>query len=521
MSRARSDKPSIVEFVKDKELLGLSLSDPQEVLLRAIYGMSLTPTQREIFTLCTGREDYPGISFQEATVLCGARGGKDSRVACPIASYEATFGDHQRFLTPGEQAVVPLVAPGALGTRVAYNYIKSHFTESKLLKNMLDDEPTAGEIKLTNRTSIMCFPSTKSALRGWSIPVGILDEVGFFRIEGAADSDTEIQASVRRGMVGFPSTRLIKISTPFAKSGLLYTDFKDHYGKDSPDLLCWKATSAFMNPSLKASRLEREKRLDPLRYAREYEAEFSEDLDTFLPGMWIEGAVVQGRRELAPVPGVHYVAAVDVSGLGSGANADAFTLDVSHATADGKVVQDLMRGWRKSRSSSINLAGILAEIAGIITRYGTSVVHGDSYGKTWVSERFAEAEMSYVQVEHDKSFFYLQTEPLFAQGRVELLDNDELQREFKMLERRMMPGGKIKIDHPLRLHDDHANAFAISAVIAVQGIGGGEPAAVGARSIDPTADWLDQDRGDGQGSTINDLWDQGAFSRRGGGSYDL
>jgi len=259
------DKPSIIEFVKDKELLGLSLSGPQEILLRAIYGMALDSAQREIFTLCTGREDYPGVSFQEATILAGARAGKDSRIACPVASYEATFGDYPRFLARGELAVVPLVAPGALGTRIAYEYIKSHFTESKYLKKMLEEEPTANEIRLKKHTSIRCFPSTKSALRGWSIFAAVLDEVEFFRIEGAADSDTEIQASVRRGMINFPNARLIKISTPFAKSGLLYSDFKDHFGKDSPDLLCWKAASAFMNPSLKASRLEREKRLDPLR----------------------------------------------------------------------------------------------------------------------------------------------------------------------------------------------------------------------------------------------------------------
>ena len=38
-----------------------------------------------------------------------------------------------------------------------------------------------------------------------------------------------------------------------------------------------------MNPSLKESRLERERRLDPQRFAREYLAEFAEDLDSFLP----------------------------------------------------------------------------------------------------------------------------------------------------------------------------------------------------------------------------------------------
>ena len=56
-----------------------------------------------------------------------------------------------------------------------------------------------------------------------------------------------------------------------------------------------------MNPTLKQSRLDREKRLDPQRFAREYEAEFAEDIDQFMPGLWIDSAVVLGRRELLPV----------------------------------------------------------------------------------------------------------------------------------------------------------------------------------------------------------------------------
>jgi len=438
MAKARPDKPSIVEFVTDGQLLNLTLSQPQEVLLRSIYGLPLTPPQLEIFQFCTGRQDYPGGSFQEATILAGARAGKDSRIACPIVSYESVFGGHEKHLSRGERAVIPLVAPGTLGRRVPYAYIKSNFTESPSLRDKREDEPLQNEIKLTSRLNVQCFPSTKSALRGWSIPVGVLDELAFFRLEGSADSDAEIQASIRRGTIGFPSTRLIKISTPFGKSGVLYDDFKNHYGKDSPDLLCWKAASTYMNPALKASRLEAEKRLDPLRYSREYEAEFAEDLDSFLPAAWIEAAVVPGRHELEPSNFTH-VAAVDVSGLGSGPNPDAFTLTVCHAERDGKVVQDCSRGWKKGRSSTLNLAGIVAEIKAVLLRYHLSTVYGDSYGKTWVSERFAEAGVHYVQVDHDKSFFYLQTEPLFAQGRIELLDDDQTAREFRMLDRSVAP----------------------------------------------------------------------------------
>ena len=97
----------------------------------------------------------------------------------------------------------------------------------------------------------MVFPCTLRSLRGWSIPVAVLDELAFFRLEGAADSDVEIQASIRRGMINFPSTKLIKISTPYAKSGVLFDDFRRAYGHENPDLLVWRAPSLLMNPSLR------------------------------------------------------------------------------------------------------------------------------------------------------------------------------------------------------------------------------------------------------------------------------
>jgi hypothetical protein len=51
-----------------------------------------------------------------------------------------------------------------------------------------------------------------------------------------------------------------------------------------------------MNPALRAERLERERRLDPSRFAREYEAEFADDLEAFLPSAWVDQAVVPGRH---------------------------------------------------------------------------------------------------------------------------------------------------------------------------------------------------------------------------------
>jgi hypothetical protein len=178
--------PDIIEFVTDGQLLGLSVLPAQRVLLKAIYGLPLEGEELELWRQCTGREAYPGTPFGEVTVVAGARAGKDSRIAAPVAVYEALFDGHERSLARGERGVIPLVAQDARATKVAFRYIKDYLTRSPLLGGMVE-EPLAAEITLTNGLTIACFPCTLRSLRGWSIPAAVLDEVAFFRLEGQAD----------------------------------------------------------------------------------------------------------------------------------------------------------------------------------------------------------------------------------------------------------------------------------------------------------------------------------------------
>src|SRR5258708_16928281 len=184
--------PTIIEFVTDPQLLGLSTSPAQRTLLKAIYGLPLDDAEHAIFRACTGRESYSGQPFSEVTVIAGARAGKDSRIAAPIVVYEAVFGGHEHRVARGERAVIPLVAQDARAARIAYGYIRDYLTRSPMLAPLVDGDPLAAEIVLTNGITIMCFPCTLKSLRGWSIPAGVLDELAFFRLEGAADSDVEI-----------------------------------------------------------------------------------------------------------------------------------------------------------------------------------------------------------------------------------------------------------------------------------------------------------------------------------------
>jgi hypothetical protein len=384
---SRQPAPDIVGFVTDPQLLGLSLSPAQRTLLKSIYGRPLDEEEFSLFTTCTGRQSYPGHAFSEVTALAGARAGKDSRIAAPIVLFEAIFGGHERHLARGERGMIPLVAQDQRAAGIAFGYIRDYVTGSRLLASLVD-EVKASEIILTNGITIACFPCTVKSLRGWSIPAAVLDELGFFRLEGQVDSDVEVQASIRRGMIAFQTrTKLVKISTPYMKSGILYDDFKRAFGQDDPDLLVWKASSLLMNPTtITTERLGQQRRLDPVRFAREYEAEFAEDLQAFLPSAWVDSAVVPGRHELPRLEGVTYVAAVDPNGGGP----DAFTLAIVHAERDRattKVVQDVMKGWSKPRDSAANLEGAVAEIASICNTYRIKEVVGDRYARAGSARR--------------------------------------------------------------------------------------------------------------------------------------
>ena len=455
--------PDIIEFVTDPQLLGLSLSPAQETLLRSIYGLALSPDQLDLFRQCTGREHLPSGPFAEVTVLAGARAGKDSRIAAPVAIYEALFGGHEQHVAKGERAVIPLVAQDQRATRVAFGYIREYLTRSPLLASQVADLHSL-ELLLTNGISLVCFPSTLRSLRGWSIPAGVLDELAFFRLDGQANADVEIQASIRRGMIAFPQTRLVKISTPYMRSGVLYDDFVRAFGQDDPDLLVWRASTTLMNPTILPERLERERRLDSSRFMREYEAEFGEDLEAFLPVDWIESAVRSGRYELPPQDGARYRAAVDPSGGGP----DAFTLAITHAEGSGstaRVILDVIKGWGRQGGHGVDLTGVVTEIAAILTRYRVNRVATDRYAGQWVTQAFSQVGIRCEQSPMVTSSALLEMEPLLAEGRLDLLDHAPLIKELRTLERRLRAGGKTLIEHPRGGHDDHAAAVA-QAVVA-------------------------------------------------------
>ena len=265
---------NIIEFIRDPQLIGGDLSAYQEAALRVLYGLPMTDEQKRIAVEATGREELGQSEYMEASFICGRRSGKSDRIAANIAVFEAATGGHENYLSPGERAHIVLIAQDKRAARVQYGYIQAKL-EGSILLSQLVQEVRKEEIDLTNNLTITIFPCSFRATRGFSIPVVILDEVAFFRVEGV-HVDKEVIDAIRPAQATFPRSKLIKISSPYGKQGELYRDFSTRHHR--PELLCFQAPSWKMNPSIPQSFLDSQRERDPEHFEREYGAIFSDTL---------------------------------------------------------------------------------------------------------------------------------------------------------------------------------------------------------------------------------------------------
>ena len=442
----------IIQFIRQPELIGGDLSEFQETALRLLYGLSLNPKQAEIATEALDTTELPSREFSEATYVCGRRSGKSDRLAANVAVYEAATGGHEKYLAPGERGHIVLIAQDMRAARVIYNYCKAKLENSPLLSQLVMDTRKA-EIDLTNKLTISIFPCSFRAPRGFSIPVAVFDEVAFFRHEGVV-IDKEIIDSVRPGQATFSHSKMIKISSPYGTQGELYRDFATRHNR--PDLLCFKAESQEMNPSISKLFLDSEQKRDPEMFDREYRAIFSDSISSAFSREAVESCIQVGRYELAYSSDHRYYAAVDPSGGGP----DEFALSICHKDGE-RIVQDVIRGWRTKRP-----ADVVKEAAALLKSFRVRRIVGDKYSGEWVRQAFRDEGIEYEVSKLTASQAFLELLPLINQSAIELLDDKKQTLQLIALERQTSRMGKDSLGHPQGAHDDRANVIALASFLA-------------------------------------------------------
>jgi hypothetical protein len=449
-----ADRVTILDAIDDPALFGPSFKRREHwrawrAFLAALFGLPMSPEERELFTRHTARESLPSAQAREAWLVVGRRGGKSFIVAL-IACYLAAFRDYRPFLARGERGVVMVLAADRKQARVIFRYVLALSQGVPMLAKLIVAE-RAESIELANSIDIEIHTASFRAVRGYTVVAALCDEIAFWPAdESSANPDTEIVNALRPAMATIPTSLLVGLSSPYARRGVLWEQYRDHFGHAGNDTLVWQAESRAMNPTLDSRVVDAAYADDPTAAAAEYGAQFRSDVSAFLSDEWIDRATNHSAIELPPVAGARYHAFADPSGGG----ADAFTLAIAHRDGVNSIVLDALRG----RRPPFNPEQVVADYAAVLKSYGLARVTGDRYAGEWVASAFRKHGISYEPSEKAKSDLYLEAEPLFARGAARILDQRPLLLELRQLERRTAPSGKDRVDHPPRGHDDFANA---------------------------------------------------------------
>lgn len=97
----------------------------------------MTSKELQTFQRFTGRTAAPTAQFTESFIVVGRRAGK-SRISVTIGAYVAAFRDYSSVLSPGETAVVMLLAADRRQARVLVNYLGAFFTEIPILAALFE-----------------------------------------------------------------------------------------------------------------------------------------------------------------------------------------------------------------------------------------------------------------------------------------------------------------------------------------------------------------------------------------------
>lgn len=456
-------------FMTSKKLAGPEFSGPTwatwRIIARLIDGDAhlLKSDERDLALKLTGRTVLPTVAPREVFVGAGRRGGK-SRFGALVATW--LTADLYPQLSTGETAIVVHIAPDKRQAEIDLSYSRGIVKDSALLRAELIAD-TADGLEFAHRTRLEVATASYRTVRGRTLAGAVVDESAFLRADDSALPDKELVRALRPGLLTLQGLLLV-ISSPHRKVGILYDAHKKYFGNDSSDRgLFIQASSRDLNPSLNEQDIAEAMEDDPAAAMSEYGGMFRADLQGFLDDATVDAAIVEGRRMLPRSLNCKHVAFADPSG-GRG---DSFTLGIAHqepapaGQAGGRVVLDVLQGF----APPFDPETVVADMAATLKSYGLQEVQGDQYAGEWVPGAFRRYGITYKPSQDNssgrvggsnvsRSEIYLDCLPLFAQGRVELLDLPILRTQLLLLERRARAAGRDSVDHPRGAHDDYANS---------------------------------------------------------------
>jgi len=441
---------SFERFCSDKRLINEPISSAWEVAYKALDGEPVSKAELPLWRAMSGRDTYAPADYRALVPVKGRRSG-GTKTACKYLCYKIHTSDFREFVPKGERVHVVIILQTRPIAREVKRYFDGFYANSSLLGREVEMN-LKDSIVLRSGVVISCQTCSYRAPRGITVPLGLGDEIGVWRQEGS-EVDREVIRSLTPAMIQFPSRKLILLGTPWVRAGVLFEAWERRF--EPGDQLVLHCPTALMNPLIQREDLEKERGADPQNFAREFEATWTSDLEQFLNDADLVSAVVGGRTELQPQPGIEYAGAIDASGLTGG---DRFVFGVGHES-NGRSIVDCLRGWR-----STPVAQVIDEITGLSKAYRIRKIAADQYSFTFIGELFRQRGIEVEQLAfsaRNKPEIFLHMKLRFGQGKIEMIQHAEVLRELRSLESTRLSGGGYRIAEPGGAHDDYACCLAI------------------------------------------------------------
>jgi hypothetical protein len=343
---------SVVDFINDKDLLGMPYMRPPMILTRVQmiilkcfyagthYNEDVCLNEEELEWLENWKEgkdaDKQAIInnvlekhnkreyISELILVLGRRSGK-TMTASVIASYEAykclELGNPQEYygLAPDNPIAILNIATAAPQAKLLFGEIKARIRYSKYFANKINQDASNEEFtylltdndKVVNKelleqgrkkelikgsVLIQCGHSNSNSLMGSGIICLIYDELAYFNEgTGAKGGDKVYHDMVPATKSFFHSDgrkagRVVAISAPSGKSGIFYNNFRTSYSPKGEGMMGFQFPTWECSPLINSKeQLATEFAKNPAEAEMRYGAEFSGALSTlFFPEEYID-----------------------------------------------------------------------------------------------------------------------------------------------------------------------------------------------------------------------------------------
>ena len=374
--------------------------------------------------------------------------GKTSTLACLCIYYAATHPNK----------VILIVSPGLRQSMILGDRIREliRHMPREYRKAILKQELRT-IFRFRNGSRIIILPNSENQLRGFTADLIVVDEAAFFR------NDKEIFYNILPPMLATTGGTLIISSTPWGKNTVFYElnqdpDYEKH-------IVTWREAVKEGRYSPEFIRqLEKERELRPEVFKMEYEAEFIEEIDTWLSQDLLAKCCNEELDFLSfdsEQQGQFYM------GIDLAEQVDYSVIAIVEKKDD-KLNLVHMHRFKKGTSiaSVIGYAKILHDRwRTIIATYVDKTKHGD-----YIIEDMRDAGLRRVEginfTQNIKQEMAQLMRQRMREGRFQMPFNREILDELNVEKYELTKTGKITFTHPPGTHDDRFWALALAIYAA-------------------------------------------------------